>query len=128
MCVTCPLHRWVSVVCFAFHEYEKIFFHVHILLVYVCSECRPKTLLYCSSKDDRIAWHCGVWSSRFEVREVQKVLLKCSTVSVYFPGVLMPFLIVLPSCFFSSFYFCALHFSLPLCILVTWFVNTQISS
>lgn len=28
MGVSCPLHRWVTVVCFAFHEQKKIFLPV----------------------------------------------------------------------------------------------------
>lgn len=41
-----PWHRYVSVVCFAFHEYEKIFFPVHVLLVYVVNT-DPKR--YCAA-------------------------------------------------------------------------------
>lgn len=117
MCISCPLHRWVSVVCFTFHEYEKILFPVHILWVYVVNaDLKP----YCTvtQKMPELLSMTGSGLQGWEYK-------KHSIVSVYFPSVSKwGYQCHFWLCFLHAFFFSP-FFPLLVCVLVSWFVNTQ---
>lgn len=85
--ISCLLCRWVCVVCFVFHQQEKIFSPVHFiyLFILICSEYRLITLVHCDSEDNRIAQDCIVSGHQDQEYKWQKVLQKGSIISMHPP-------------------------------------------